>query len=463
MDEKLLKDIYGDYSGEMYMFEGQMDYIYYSDETDELAANLIEEYMEKMNFFSTCDLTQEENWQRLNAFMDVENFLEYVAIQHYIANSDSITNNYKLYRYVDSEEEMYTPNTVFDGRYRFILFDLDHAFGWSTYSHVEDLMTTRRLEGASGAEAFFSNLLKRKDCQETYMRRLLTLQNYYFSYDYASKVLEELHVSRLAELRQTYTTTDLLVDNEHSPDVTSDADIQVELDRMIDFLKRRPAYIYEDLVNCFGKFTQYSLAIANESGAVLSVDYATLHDDAFEGMYYEELPVSVTAQARPGYRFKHWLVNGEVEDSPELTVTRDMVKNGKVNLECVCERDETAGLYITAVKSEGRNDYIELTNLGTEDVYLNEYYLSDNDEWNQSPLPMVRVVPDEAVTIYCDNYTKPDALGQASAGFNIKEEETITLYKRGEVLQQTVYVPKLGTEDGVYRMDLYTGMFYEYR
>ena len=66
-------------------------------------------------FISSSDFTQPENMETLRKYVDVENYLEYVALQIYTANED--LNNLRMYR-----------NTQGDGKWRWVLYDLDLGY-----------------------------------------------------------------------------------------------------------------------------------------------------------------------------------------------------------------------------------------------------------------------------------------------------------------------------------------------
>lgn len=68
-----------------------------------------------MNFVHQADFTNEADMAALRRYCDVENYLDYVALQIYTANED--LNNLRVYR-----------NTLADGKWRWILYDLDLGY-----------------------------------------------------------------------------------------------------------------------------------------------------------------------------------------------------------------------------------------------------------------------------------------------------------------------------------------------
>ena len=73
----------------------------------------------------------------------------------------------------------------------------------------------------------------------------------------------------------------------------------------------------------------------------------------------------------------------------------------------------------------------------------------------------IKCPPGESVTVYCKNYFHIDALGKPGINFNLKTGETIRLFSSDGTLLQSVDVPQLSSENNIYRMDPYSGIFYE--
>lgn len=504
-DDNYFRESYGEYTGEMYVFEGEIQALEIKeDEEDETYIQLAGEYNEAAAAFAEMDLTEETNWQRLNEFMDVDNFIQYIAIQNYLSNTDSLHNNFRVYRYYSPEGE-YTENSVFDGRYRFLLFDLDFAFGliqeWSYDEPEKTMLTTDRMDGTEAYEKLFSNILQREDCRELYIRRILSLMNYYYSEAYVKEVLDEMHGSRAAELQYMIESTallqdnfpliysesyahymkntlyeadekyvnemrsmiryiNLLEDNYYAPDVTDMDYIAHQMFLIERYTKLRPEYVKEDLQTAFGEMTSYTLNVENPSWAKINIDFASTTEASFSGSYFAEVSVELSALPKLGYQFDYWLVNGERVEERAFTVHSEMVQRGEVSVVCICSPAEDAELALYGIKAQN-GDYIEIINLSNENKNLGDYCLSDNTSDRKSTLPASVIKPGETVTIYCKNYTEVEALGKPVTNFNIKAGETVALYRTNGELVDSVTLPLLGSGEGIWRKDLYTGEYRE--
>ncbi len=462
-DDEYFKQTYGEYTGEMYIMEGSMNSLTVSeDETDQIYIDLVEEYNESYKKYANCDLNETKNWEALNAFMDVDNFLQYLAIQHYTGNWDSLMNNYRIYRYY-AKDGSYEEGTVFDGKYRFLLFDMDYSLGLEQiYSFLESeqqLLTKDRMESSEEYCYFFQNLMTRQDCRETYVRYYLACMNYYYSASYVEPILENMHGSRAKELQYVYNNTNLLENNFYAPLNVGGENVEVEVQRIRSFCIKRPQYALDDIYQAFGEFHTYTLNVKNDSEAVVWVDSAEVTAQEFSGIYMLDIPTVLRAQAKVGERFSHWLINGERIDEETVEIKDYMVQDHVVNVTCVCVSDDATGIRISAVKSKGKNDYINLTNFGQSPVSLGNYYLTDGVSC--SNLPILTLEKQESIIIYCSNNVVIEALGAPGVNFNISTGELISLCDKNGVSVSQVKVPELGSENGVYELDIQRNVFRE--
>ena len=74
-----------------------------------------------LDWLEKTDCTTDEAYQAIDAAVDLENYLKYIALEMYVGNYDS--QNIKCYR-----------NANADGKWRWILYDLDCGFDLDTNS-----------------------------------------------------------------------------------------------------------------------------------------------------------------------------------------------------------------------------------------------------------------------------------------------------------------------------------------
>jgi len=74
-----------------------------------------------LDWVEKADPTAADFYEKVNSVVDVRNYMEYIAIEMFVGNGDTL--NVKRYRNLND-----------DGRWRWILFDLDNAFKLDTNS-----------------------------------------------------------------------------------------------------------------------------------------------------------------------------------------------------------------------------------------------------------------------------------------------------------------------------------------
>lgn len=464
-DDWYFEEKYGVYDGQMIVLEGQVSGLYEEEGEDVAAGAVREEYNAFYREASRADLNMDENWDELNQIIDVENFLQYMAIQNYVCNQDYMVNNFRTYRYYSPENE-YQEGTVFDGRYRFLLYDLDESLGFAEYgaegTGPDALRTASCLTDVSEFSSLFNNIMSRPEGRNLYICYYLSLANYYFAPGRSLAAMSQMHESHAGELKYLYNETSLLEGNTGMPENVDYGHALNEINTISSFFEERPVYVLQDISAAFDLHQTYELFVSNENQANVSIDYAVFHDTSYEGTYFAEIPVTVSASPRCGYRFDCWMVNGNIVDTEQFVISPDMIEDGFVGIECITSPDPEAGLMITAIRSRGLGDYIVLENAGMEEVNLRSFLLADGEEAGRgSSLPSLRLAPGESVTVYCENYIHMDALGKPGVNFNLKTGETLRLYCSDGTLLQSIAVPRLGSGDNIYRMDPYSGEFYE--
>lgn len=176
--DDFFKDKYGGGSGKYEVLEGNERYKQVDDKDEENAA-VAQEFNETYNKLAYSDLTNKNNYAKLCAFIDVENYLQFYAFNTYIGNNDWPQNNYKCYRYYAGDGEEYGKGEQ-DGRWRFLFHDMDYSMGLygqeetlADYNHLADLFD----EEEDSYSPLFAGLMEREDCREYFiaeMKRIMT-------------------------------------------------------------------------------------------------------------------------------------------------------------------------------------------------------------------------------------------------------------------------------------------------
>lgn len=250
--DKYFKEKYGDAEGEFFIVEGgeqEKD-----DVSDPLEQAHVDEYNDTYNELISLDLTKDYNYAKVEAFMDVENYLDFFAWNITINNWDWPNNNYKAFRYYEaSEEELskegakVTPdNEVYDGRWRFLVHDMDYTYNLydqdkacAPYNNLSEILNPKNVRYSP----MFALLMERADCRNYFRAKVEEYLNGVLSEEGITEVYEQLHATRTKELGYFY---DYLTERQHRGDFsiwTSESFYADNEAKILLFAKKRGQYV----------------------------------------------------------------------------------------------------------------------------------------------------------------------------------------------------------------------------
>jgi len=116
-------------------------------------------FVELLEWLKTHSLAEEEHLAYVRTIVDIENYLDYVMFQMFVSNSDLL--NVKRYR-----------STEGDGRWRWIIFDLDWAFHNDTNSWADWIGYDNRKPRDGTDTTLFRALMKNPGIRDYFLTRL---------------------------------------------------------------------------------------------------------------------------------------------------------------------------------------------------------------------------------------------------------------------------------------------------
>lgn len=135
-----------------------------------------DDYLTLHDFAVAEDLSDDAAFAQIEAWMDVENFATYYAIQIYLGNQDWPQNNQDFWR---KRLDAFDPSapTGHDGRWRWMLYDLDFGFdaGAVERNTLARIVENRNVGGFAPvpwANRLFQNLLANGDFRHLFLNRL---------------------------------------------------------------------------------------------------------------------------------------------------------------------------------------------------------------------------------------------------------------------------------------------------
>ncbi len=278
-----------------------------------------QDYLDLLDFIQHNDTTDPAVWAEINARLDVQSFIDYLCANFYCNNVDwCFEKNCKLWR-----SRSGGGSGSADGRWRMLAYDMD-AVGWSGESlglapaEVNPFLRPIPVYRGAGDRPTYlempvvAQLLENPEFRRQFILSYQDLMNVNFCPAQATPVLERLHLT------------------EHWLWPT--------------FLRERPAYALRNLTQALAldpETAQLTLSVSDPAGGRIRLNtvWPDLSTGQWSGTYLCAVPVTVTAEPAPGWRFAGW--QGALEWA-ESSVSLPLSASGTA-LKAVFVRDEKGG------------------------------------------------------------------------------------------------------------------------
>lgn len=401
---------------------------------------------------------------RFNEFcnlVDIDNLMLYYAIQIYIDNKDWPGNNFKAWRYYPDENEIVNSEYL-DGRWRFLLFDAE--FAWGLYGNgfktdtLTAVLTGNHMQGDS---VLLKALLKRDDMKEKFANTICDLIGGAFSTENAvntvEKLIEDCDKECIYALNNGYTSTWA---NEHT---FADSRQQIR-----DFAEKRPDVMKKYVAKSFGySGDTYTVELYNPEGSIAVLGSQTASTiKKLSAQYFSECSVNAGVSTFDGYSFNHWEINGITYNTEDIRINKDMANDdGVVIVRLYVDKlGDEKGVIVSELYTAGKGDWVELYNDSSTDADISGYYLSDDkNDMKKWKIKEGRIPANETLIIVMKDNNEESALKRQQTNFKLKTGETLYLSdKEGNVISSVPVVVMNDDEsvtigyDGRYRIGTVT-------
>lgn len=205
--DDFLQQKFGKAEGEFIVAEGKD----VTKDPDEDNQKYIDEFNAAYKKYSNLDLTVDANYNALDSFMDVEDYLTFFAWNVAINNWDWPNNNFKCYRYVEASAEVLsaegavaTPDREnFDGRWRFLYHDMDWTY--NLYDNEKAMASVDTLNEIMNPNddrysPLFVALMKRTESREFFRTQTMKFLDTVLNEENMVSTLNSLSDTRMEEM-----------------------------------------------------------------------------------------------------------------------------------------------------------------------------------------------------------------------------------------------------------------------
>lgn len=185
-----------------------------------------ESFEKLLAWIKKTDMNTDEAYETLSKAIDIQNYIEYMAIEMYTGNTDTL--NVKRYR-----------NKNADGRWRWVLFDLDWAFYTDTNSVTRWLTPGGMGNGNRTDNSLFIACMK----NDTFRDQFLTHLGERMATDFSTQSLLDAFETRYNILKP------ILADHFKRWNM-KESTYNAEMKRIISYAKERPGRMFQFLKYC---------------------------------------------------------------------------------------------------------------------------------------------------------------------------------------------------------------------
>jgi hypothetical protein len=329
----------------------------------------------------TSDMTLASNYKYITDRIDIENYIDYMGSEIFLSNEDWVYSNVVLWKKTGGVDTTKDPG--YDGKFRWLFYDFDGAFGGSCNNAYYTVNTLEAATISTGIFATYSRLfrglLENPEFKNRFINRTCDLMNSSFKREVLDEKMDQIKAELDIEMMEN-------IDRWRYPSIaTTLADRDLETPSIIQwdttfyylhrFADRRQRKVREHIMNKWGYPDTSKVTIDVNDQTMGSVKMNTLLINEqlagveagiypWSGMYIDSVSCQLVAVPMPGFEFVEWLESGETND------TTVWIPNGDTTITAIFQ---AATDFLPVVINEV---------MPSNSAYLRDNY-GDYDDWTE--------------------------------------------------------------------------------
>ncbi len=283
------------------------------------------EHFESLLNALSAGVGSDQELEAISQLMDLENFLHYQLAQIYFNNTDWPGNNIDYWRF---QAEQYSPDSPLghDGRWRWMLYDTDHGFGYAGGLNAASANTLNHaIQSGSNSGFILRTLLENSTFRNRFINQAANHLNTIFRPEYVLARIEAMAAVIEPEI-------DEHIARWGQPENREVWEQNVEVLR--NFARQRVSGLRPHFNNRFDLGGTYQLTVQTNppKAGIIYVNDMPIHSSTpgigtnshpWTGTYFRNNSISLWAQPQAGYRFVGWS-NGESSQTLQLTSSENL-------------------------------------------------------------------------------------------------------------------------------------------
>ena len=389
------------------------------------------------NFVSTYDFTAPDYFEKCHEKIDLFSFVDYMAAENWFANVDWIYNNMKIFR---------TKST--DNKWRFNLQDMELGLGgWTDFStNIFDFL--RYNNQPNPYWDIYNGLLQNTKFKNYFVNRYADLMNSTFQHETYAPIVDEMYEQLIPEMPQQFQRWT----GDPAGGMATYAGTYANLLYQFD---NRNSVVRNQIITEFGLEEQVYVKVDVEPAGAGYIKISTLtpEDLPWTGIYFDGVPVKITAVANPGFTFTGWDPNGIIpagmlsDMSVELNIPNDATFRALFNGAIAPTALTISEIHYNPDVTVDGGNWIELHNFGTNDIPLTGWSVKSKNFYDKYEFEDGTILPAGGYLVVCQdtNLFKTQYPGVSNftgaTGFSwSNKKDSIQLYGQyGQLVLSTVY------------------------
>lgn len=276
----------------------------------------METYESLMNFVNSNNFSGTANYDSLKALIDLNSFVDCIVSELFINNHDWPHNNVTLWRNRSATFKG-KPLSYNDGRFRWLVEDQDHSLFGEDENSID-----RILNRDSDIARIFKRLNQNNTFKTFFANRVADLCNTALKNDRLLSIIDSIKAEY-----QTEITNEI----NRWQDYTSFSSWNSDFNGRRSFLSQRTEYFRNYTRLYKGSYGTFNLTVISNDTTQGFVKVNTININnktvgipndykQWTGVYFDNVPITISAEAKPGHKFTHWIYNSVPVYTREIIV-----------------------------------------------------------------------------------------------------------------------------------------------
>jgi len=276
-----------------------------------------------------------DDYNYLKSHIDLNNYLDYFLINIYSSNSDWPDNNIRTWR-LKTDEFSSMSTQPLDGKWRWLLFDLDSSFSLFKSSNYESntleyatkkfLYVDKSKKNETWPNAIIRTLLSNEEFKISFINRYADLLNTNFSEENVLKSIENLKQIYEPEIPMHISKWGGKLDKGGKPAFENIEKWESNIQVLRDFALNRPKYARQHVVDKFELSGTYKITLKslNIEGGRVKINSIDSENNLLKNelIYFNNIPITIEAKPSFGWKFISWGTE-DIENKRKQVFTSD--------------------------------------------------------------------------------------------------------------------------------------------